>query len=184
VDFNQGTITIQHLKSRISLACPGCGARLDRNHSFYPKCGMKIEGAIAKAQEHRRVRTIPVDKETLKMLEDFIKGGGSVKRGNKYLLFPFNRHRGWQIIRECAQRAGLPKLVNPESGRIHSVSPHKLRDAFAIHAMKVDDSGDGMRLLQEHLGHASFNTTAKYRKIAGEEHKAWYERLWQPKESV
>jgi integrase/recombinase XerD len=184
VDFNQGTITIQHLKSRISLACPGCGARLGRNHSFCPKCGMKIEGAIAKEQEHRRVRTIPLDKETLKILEDFIKEGGSVKRGDKNLLFPFNRHRGWQIIRECAQRAGLPNLVNPESGRSHSVSPHKLRDAFAIHAMKVDDSGDGMRLLQEHLGHASFNTTARYRKIAGEEHKAWYERLWQQKESV
>jgi len=44
--------------------------------------------------------------------------------------------------------------------------------------MKLDDSGDGLRLLQEHLGHASFNTTAKYRKIAGEEHREWYERLW------
>jgi hypothetical protein len=37
---------------------------------------------------------------------------------------------------------------------------------------------DGLRLLQEHLGHASFNTTAKYRKIAGEEHRHWYDRLW------
>ena len=35
-----------------------------------------------------------------------------------------------------------------------------------------------MLMLQEHLGHASFNTTAKYRKIAGEEHRKWYERLW------
>ena len=44
--------------------------------------------------------------------------------------------------------------------------------------MKTDDSGDGLRLLQEHLGHASFNTTAKYRKIAGEEHRRGYDRLW------
>jgi len=28
------------------------------------------------------------------------------------------------------------------------------------------------------LGHASFNTTAKYRKVAGEEHRKWYEGLW------
>ena len=46
------------------------------------------------------------------------------------------------------------------------------------HAVKLDDSGDGLRLLQEHLGHQSFNTTAKYRKVAGEEHREWYQRLW------
>jgi len=45
--------------------------------------------------------------------------------------------------------------------------------------MKLDDSGDGLRMLQEHLGHASFNTTAKYRKVAGEELKDWYQKLWQ-----
>ena len=44
--------------------------------------------------------------------------------------------------------------------------------------MKLDNSGDGLRLLQEHLGHASFNTTAKYRKIAGDEHRRWYDGLW------
>ena len=44
--------------------------------------------------------------------------------------------------------------------------------------MKLDDSGDGLRLLQEHLGHASFNTTAKYRKIASDEHRTWYKHLW------
>jgi len=58
------------------------------------------------------------------------------------------------------------------------VSPHRLRDAFAIHAMRIDDSGDGLRLLQEHLGHVSFNTTARYRKVAGDELKEWYSKLW------
>jgi integrase len=36
----------------------------------------------------------------------------------------------------------------------------------------------GQRLLQEHLGHASFNTTAKYRKVSGKEHRDWYKKLW------
>jgi len=44
--------------------------------------------------------------------------------------------------------------------------------------MKLDNFGDGLRLLQEHLGHTSFNTTARYRKIAGEEHRKWYDSLW------
>jgi integrase/recombinase XerD len=69
-------------------------------------------------------------------------------------------------------------MVNSETGKGRGVSPHRLRDAFAVHAAKQDDSGDGLRLLQEHLGHASFNTTAKYRKIAGKEHREWHERLW------
>lgn len=85
------------------------------------------------------------------------------------------------MIRECAERAGLGRLINPETGKVRGVSPHRLRDAFAIHAVKLDDSGDGLRLLQEHLGHASFNTTAKYRKVAGHELKEWYNKLWEKK---
>ena len=109
-------------------------------------------------------------------------GGRSIERNGKQYLFGINRHRAWQIVKECAGKAGLRNLINPETGKDRGVSPHRLRDAFAVHAMKTDDSGEGMRLLQEHLGHSSFNTTAKYRKIASEEHRAWYEKLWRIKE--
>jgi integrase/recombinase XerD len=113
----------------------------------------------------------------------YFRGAGQpVKQGEKTLIFGISRHRAWQIIKNCAERAGLPKLINSETGKVHNVSPHKLRDAFATHAVKLDDSGDGLRLLQEHLGHASFNTTAKYRKVAGEELKDWYGKLWDKEE--
>jgi integrase/recombinase XerD len=124
------------------------------------------------------MRTLPLDGDTFEMLKDYIKRGGPVTRGGKKLLFGINRHRAWQIVGACAERAGLPKLVNTETGKMHNVSPHRLRDAFAVHAVKLDDSGDGLRLLQEHLGHQSFNTTAKYRKVSGKEHRDWYQRLW------
>jgi integrase/recombinase XerD len=182
IDFNRGTVTIQHLKARINLSCPKCGARLGKSHAFCPRCGKKIEVALSEEKEHRRVRTLPLDKDTLDMLKDYIKRGGPVKLGDKTLIFGITRHRAWQIVKECAVRAGLPKLINPETGKVHNISPHKLRDAFATHAVKVDDSGDGLRLLQEHLGHASFNTTAKYRKVAGEELKDWYGKLWEKEE--
>jgi len=178
VDFDVGTVTIQHLKSRINLACPKCSARLGKIHKYCPVCGLKVDEAVAREQEHRRVRTLPLDKDTLEILKDYIKRGGSVKREGRSLIFGINRHRAWQIVRECAKRAKLPQLVNPETGKVHNISPHRLRDAFAVHAIKLDDSGDGLRLLQEHLGHVSFNTTAKYRKVAGEELKSWYDRLW------
>jgi len=134
---------------------------------------------LLKGEEHRRQRVLPIDNQTLDMLKEYIERGGPVIRDGKRLIFGINRHRAWQIIRDCAERAGLPKLVNPETGKVHNISPHRIRDAFAVHAIKLNDSGDGLRMLQEHLGHQSFNTTAKYRKVSGKEHRDWYQRLWQ-----
>jgi integrase/recombinase XerD len=179
IDFSQNTITIIHLKHRIKLSCPSFGARLGSAHLFCPKCGEKVEKNRAEQLEHRRQRVLPIDHNTLNLLKDYISRGGPVQKDGKALIFGINRHRAWQIVKECAEKAGLPKLVNPETGKVHNISPHKLRDAFAVNAVKHDDSGDGLRLLQEHLGHQSFNTTARYRKVAGEEHKAWYDKLWQ-----
>lgn len=173
IDFDRGTVTIEHLKTRMRLSCPQCKARLGKMHVFCPRCGLDVKRAVADERKHQRMRTLPLDRNTLSMLADFTS-----RQGIRGRLFGINRHRAWQIVRECATRVGLPNLVNPETGRIRGVSPHRLRDAFAVHAVKTDDSGDGLRLLQEHLGHASFNTTAKYRKVAGEEHREWYEKLW------
>jgi integrase/recombinase XerD len=178
IDFGRGTVTILHLKSSIKLNCPQCGIRLGKSHSFCPNCGVEVSDVVAREQERRRMRILPLDGDTLEMLKDYIRRDGPLERNGKRLLFPINRHRAWQIVKDCAERAGLPKLINPESGRAHFVSPHRLRDAFAVHAVKSNDSGDGLRLLQEHLGHSSFDTTARYRKVAGEEHREWYDNLW------
>ena len=178
IDFEQATITILHLKMSFRLSCPYCKARLARRHRFCPECGEEVNDAMKHKQERRRIRVLPIDKKTLEMLKDYIGVNRLSWGNNSTLLFNLNRHRAWQILRDCAKRVGLPDLVNPETGRVRGVSPHRLRDAFSVHAMKLDDSGDALRLLQEHLGHASFNTTAKYRKVAGEEHRKWYESLW------
>jgi integrase/recombinase XerD len=178
IDFRQGTVTIEHLKARIKLSCPRCGASLGKTHKFCPVCGMKIDKAISQEKEHRRYRSLPVDGSTLSLIKEYVgRGGAKAKDGQKF-LFSLTRHRAWQIVRDCAEKAGLPKLVNVESGKKHNVSPHQLRDAFAVHAVKLDDSGDGLRLLQEHLGHQSITTTMKYRKVSGEEQKEWYQKLW------
>ena len=179
IDFAQGAVTIEHLKVRINLSCSDCGTRLSKTAKFCPGCGKRAEKAVAQEKEHRRVRTLPVDQDTLDMIRDYIDRGGPVSVNGKQFLFGLTRERAWQIVRDCARKAGLGDLINPETGRQHHVSPHKLRDAFAIQAVKKDDSGDGLRLLQEHLGHQNINTTMKYRKIAGAEHKEWYEKLWE-----
>lgn len=178
IDFSRGTVTIEHLKAKLQLFCPICSARLGKTHVFCPRCGVKVERAVAQALEQPRMRTIPLDKDTLDLIKEYIKLGGPVKRDGRDYLFEISRFRARQIIMDCAFRAGLPMIINRETGRLHNVTPHKLRDAFAVNAMKADDSGDGQRMLQQHLGHARFDTTARYRKVAGKESREWYENLW------
>ena len=179
IDLDNHTVTIQHLKTRMKLSCPKCSARLGKSHTYCPRCGAKVEKMIAEEKAHRRVRTLPIDGETLRMVKDYIRRGGPILRDDKRLIFGINRHRAWQIVRQCAERSGLPNMINPETGRIHGVSPHQLRSFFSVHAVRRDDSGDGLRMLQEHLGHQSIVTTMRYRKVAGEELKAWFGKLWE-----
>ncbi len=178
IDFNQGTVTIEHLKVRLKLSCPHCNVRLSKTAKFCPGCGQKVEKAVAEEKEHHRQRTLPIDEDTLKMLREYIDSGGPVATNGKQFLFGISRGHASRIVRECAAKAGLGPLVNPETGEVRGISPHRLRDAFAVHAVKLNDSGDGLRLLQEHLGHQSIVTTMRYRKISGEEHKEWYRNLW------
>jgi len=182
IDFTQGTITIEHLKARLNLSCPDCGTRLSKTAKFCPGCGSKVEKVTSKGKEYRRMRTLPIDSDTLEIIRDYVDRGGPVSSNGKQLLFGINRHRAWQIVRDCARRVGLGDLVYSESGKRHHISPHCLRDAFAVHAVKLNDSTDGIRLLQQHLGHAQIGTTMRYRKISGEEQKDWYSKLWPDKQ--
>jgi integrase/recombinase XerD len=178
IDFTQRTVMIIHLKRRIRISCTVCGSSVGRNHKYCPRCGGRIDETDIIQRENRRQRLIPIDVMTLNMFDEYLKTVNVAVNSGLKPIFGINRHRAWQIVKQCSEKAGLPKLVNPETGKVHNVSPHKLRDAFAVHAVKRDDSGDGLRMLQEHLGHQSFNTTAKYRKVAGEEHQEWYQKLW------
>ena len=184
IDFDQGTVTIEHLKARLRLFCPDCNARLGKTHTFCPRCGTRVEKAQIQEQEQRRIRTLPIDGGTLEMLKDYIRRGGPVSRGGSKLIFGINRHRAWQVVMECAERADLGALVNPETGKVHGVSPHRLRDAFAVMAVRRDDSTDSIRMLQEQLGHASIGTTMRYRKVAGQELKDWYPGFYNKAQST
>ena len=90
IDFNRGTVTIEHLKARVNLCCSKCEARLGKSHKFCPICGHSVEKTVAQEKEYRRVRTLPVDGDTLKMLADFVR-----RDKTKGLIFRINRHRAW-----------------------------------------------------------------------------------------
>jgi integrase/recombinase XerD len=105
-DLVAGTVRIQHLKNRIRLGCPNCGMALGKKHRYCPGCGKKVAGVVEKEMQHQRMRTLPIDTETLNMLKEYINRGGPVVKGGKRLIFGISRHRGWQIVKECAEKAG------------------------------------------------------------------------------
>jgi len=98
IDFSHGTVTIQHLKARITLSCPRCEVKLSKSHRFCPGCGLGVGEAVTQEKEHQRLRTLPVDEVTLAMLKEYIKRDGPVSRNGKRTLFDISRHRAWQIV--------------------------------------------------------------------------------------
>jgi len=71
------------------------------------------------------------------------------KIGRKERLFPINRSRAWQIIKEASIKAGLKKRVYP----------HLLRHSDAIERLRQKGNP---KALQLHLGHSSTVMTMRY----------------------
>lgn len=93
--------------------------------------------------------------------------------GDPCAIFPaYPRWRGhmntqttWRIVREAAQRAGLP----PES-----VTPHALRRTFATMLAVAGEDG---RQIQAAMAHAKWTTTERYIKAAPIPNEAIGERI-------
>jgi integrase/recombinase XerD len=118
MDYENATITILHLKTRPKLTCPACNASLARRHRFCPECGKEIGQIISSERKQKRIRVLPVDENTLNLLKEYFARNKPVSADNTWPVFRINRHRAWQIVRDCAKRAGLPNLLNPETGRV------------------------------------------------------------------
>ena len=111
IDFTVRTVTILHLKKRVRLSCPGCKVRFGRRHQFCPECGIEVTEVMKRSLEHRCVRVLPVDKETLALVEDYISRNKLLNGEGAAPIFRLNRHRAWQIVKDCAgavRREGGP----------------------------------------------------------------------------
>lgn len=66
-----------------------------------------------------------------------------------------NRQAAWEVVRQCADRAGLGGHVGP----------HTLRHSYATHLM---EGGADVRVVQELLGHSSVTTTQIYTLVTAD----------------
>jgi len=167
IDFQRGTLTIVHLKEKSKLKCTNCGEILGKRHLFCPGCGNKVSQVIREKIEQRRQRMIPVDHNTLRLIDEYLKW----RRKFPYhgpLLFPFTRQRGWQLVEKLGRRAGIKGL-----------HPHSLRHLLAT---TWANKGLDMKRLQILLGHASIATTMEYVDSNFEQLRSECEKLWQRKE--
>jgi integrase/recombinase XerD len=167
IDFRKGTLTILHLKEKSKLKCRGCRESLGKRHLFCPVCGNKVNKTIREKVEQRRQRMIPVDSDTLRLIDGYLRW----RRRFSYrgpLVFPFTRQRGWQLVQKPGRCAGIKGL-----------HPHSLRHFLATTWVT---KGLDVKKLQVLLGHASIATTMEYVDSDFEQLRAEYVRLWKTQE--
>jgi integrase/recombinase XerD len=165
IDSKRGTLTIAHLKERVKLKCPNCGELLGKRHLFCCCCGKRVDQAIREKVEQRRQRIIPVDHDTLRLLDEYLKW----RRKFPYrgpLVFPFTRQRGWQLIEKLGRRAGIKGL-----------HPRRLRRNLA---MTWVANGLDTKKLQILLGYASVATPMENVDSNFEQLRSECQKLWGP----
>ena len=121
-----------------------------------------------------RERMVPLGDKARKALSIYLKAlhakeneKGVKSPAGTYYLFPsrgskghLTRRRAGQLIKKLAVEAGLdPKTV----------SPHKLRHAFATHLLA---NGADLRAVQQMLGHVDISTTQIYTHVIDERLKS------------
>ena len=116
-------------------------------------------------------RTIPIHKDALSAVEQYLNEGRPQLVRNKHEPALFVNRRGdrltrqgfWLILKGYAKRAEITKVV----------TPHTLRHSFATHMLK---GGAPLRNVQELLGHANLSTTQVYTKLTDDMVRQVYER--------
>lgn len=139
-----------------------CGLRVSE------LCSLKIEEIdfgdgtlMVRSGKGGKDRMIPVDDQTLDMMEGYIEDATS-----GYLILS---DRGDMISTRQIQR--LVSDYGRDAGIVQPVHPHMLRHSFAVHCLKA---GMNLRTVQKMLGHSSLTTTQVYLDITGDDIKEDY----------
>jgi len=124
------------------------GLRISEALSLTPSSIREFEGkpALEVLGKGRKLRLVACPERLADKLRAYAYKKGL---GPNDKFFPINRHRAWQILKELAQRAGIPKRVYP----------HLLRHSDAIERLRQTGNP---KALQHHLGHSSTVMVMRY----------------------
>ena len=105
---------------------------------------------------------VPLDAITLQNLKLYIQQSNL---RDKDALFSFTRQRAFQIIRKVGKDAGIKKVGDK---LLHN---HHLRHSNCVAYIRKNNTMEGLRKLQQRIGHASISTTAHYLQFGPESKK-------------
>ena len=118
-------------------------------------------GLVRVLGKGEKVRLVPLGEPALNFLKLYlaeVRARLENKKSKDFVFLnrlgsPMTRQRFWQIIKDYANKAGIP---------LEKISPHVLRHSFATHLL---EGGADLRSIQLLLGHSSITTTQIYTHV-------------------
>jgi len=131
-----------------------------------------IMWTLKRKLKRRYQRLVPIDSETLILIKSYLLKH-HLEEGP---LFSLTGRRVEQIVEEAGIAAGIPRVGDK---KIH---PHHFRHSHCVAWVRSNTTMEGLRKLQQRVGHASITTTAHYLQFAVEESRETVERVFGRKE--
>lgn len=118
---------------------------------------LNLEEQYLICTDSQKERVIPLTEETVEALRNYLDLSRPhfIRTEDRGLLFmnvqghAMSRQGFWKLLKGYAKKAGIKA----------DITPHTLRNSFAVHMIKA---GNDLRRVQEILGHADLSTTQRY----------------------